>query len=390
MTFTVKQRRLLAAKLKHRHVKSRSSQGGSISYLEGWHVIAEANRIFGYDSWDRQTLYPRCIWSDRQASHTAVLYSTKVRITVRAGGEVITREGIGAGFGRAPSEEAAHEIALKSAETDATKRALATFGNSFGLALYDRDQVGVTRPTKKVSTNGPPLHLFVLCRHEGDQLSFQTPQAFADAAFVEIRKIERAEDLYAFARRNRETIVQLRSLGKGMEVLANAIRLVLVARANVLSQRPSLPPPRHQAQTHEKFADGELAFPKERRIRNKEHLQFVARQPCLICGRRPTHAHHVRFAQRRALGMKVSDEFTVPLCSVHHDALHRASDERRWWARQAIDPLKTAGQLWAVTLRGVPEQDDVSARQSEDAPPSSVSDGSTSGSEDSSKAHSAQ
>jgi recombination DNA repair RAD52 pathway protein len=100
MPFTDKQRRSLAAKLKHQHVKSRSSQGASISYLEGWHVIAEANRIFGYDSWDRQTLYPRCVWSDRQVGQTAALYSTKVRITVRAGGEVITREGIGAGGAR--------------------------------------------------------------------------------------------------------------------------------------------------------------------------------------------------------------------------------------------------------------------------------------------------
>ena len=68
MSFTDKQRRSLTAKLKYRHVKTRASQGNTLSYLEGWHVIAEANRIFGYDSWDRQTLYPRCVWSDRQAA----------------------------------------------------------------------------------------------------------------------------------------------------------------------------------------------------------------------------------------------------------------------------------------------------------------------------------
>src|SRR5262245_40094269 len=140
MTFTDKQRRSLSAKLSHRHVKTRQSQGATLSYLEGWHVIAEANRIFGHDGWDRQTLYPRCIWSQKQAGQTAVLYSTKVRIAVRAGGDLITREGIGIGFGRAPSEEASHEIAIKAAETDATKRALSTFGNPFGLALYDKDQ----------------------------------------------------------------------------------------------------------------------------------------------------------------------------------------------------------------------------------------------------------
>jgi DNA recombination protein Rad52 len=152
----------LAAKLKHRHVKTRSSQGGALSYLEGWHVIAEANRIFGHDSWDRQTLYPRCLWSDRQAGQTATLYSTKVRVTVRAGGEVVVREGIGAGFGRSSSEEAAHEIALKAAETDATKRALATFGNPFGLALYDKEQTGVTRPTQPAASPKPEPRLYVL------------------------------------------------------------------------------------------------------------------------------------------------------------------------------------------------------------------------------------
>ena len=94
---------------------------------------------------------------------------------------------------------------------------------------------------------------------------------------------------------------------------------------------------------------GALAFPKERRLRNKPHLKFVARQPCLICGRQPTHAHHVRFAQRRGLGQKVSDEFTVPLCSLHHDAVHRVGNERGWWVAQAIDPLKVAEQLWACS-----------------------------------------
>jgi hypothetical protein len=75
MPFNTKQRRSLAAKLKYRHVKTRSSQGATLSYLEGWHVIAEANRIFGYDCWDRRTLSPRCVWSERQAGQVAAFYS---------------------------------------------------------------------------------------------------------------------------------------------------------------------------------------------------------------------------------------------------------------------------------------------------------------------------
>ena len=132
MALTETQTKSLKAKLKRRHVKLRESCGASVSYVEGWHAIAEANRIFGFDSWDRQTLAPSCHWTHLQHGETLCFYSTKVRITVRAGETVTVREGIGTGFGRAPQPELAHDIALKAAETDATKRALATFGNPFG------------------------------------------------------------------------------------------------------------------------------------------------------------------------------------------------------------------------------------------------------------------
>ena len=145
MAFTDQQREALKAKLRYRHVRTRASNGTPISYVEGWHVIAEANRIFGYDCWDRQTLSPRCLWRETQRGETTCFYTAKVRITVRAGDATIVREGIGTGTGRSSAAETAHEIALKAAETDATKRALATFGNPFGLALYDKEQRGVTR-----------------------------------------------------------------------------------------------------------------------------------------------------------------------------------------------------------------------------------------------------
>jgi hypothetical protein len=76
------------------------------------------------------------------------------------------------------------------------------------------------------------------------------------------------------------------------------------------------------------------------------HLRFVARQPCLICGRAPSHAHHVRYAQSRGLGLKVSDEFTVPLCAIHHSENHSTGNERQWWEQHNIDPLAVAGALW--------------------------------------------
>jgi hypothetical protein len=92
-----------------------------------------------------------------------------------------------------------------------------------------------------------------------------------------------------------------------------------------------------------------LALPAPRRIRDREHVKSVAKQPCLVCGRRPADAHHLRFAQSRALSRKVSDEFTVPLCRGHHREVHRSGNEAAWWKKQAIDPTAAARALWLET-----------------------------------------
>jgi hypothetical protein len=94
-----------------------------------------------------------------------------------------------------------------------------------------------------------------------------------------------------------------------------------------------------------------LAISEPRRLRDKAHLRFVASQPCLVCGRSPADAHHLRFAQPRAMGLKVSDEFTVPLCRVHHRDNHSSGNEVAWWERRAIDPLATSRMLWVSTRR---------------------------------------
>jgi hypothetical protein len=85
------------------------------------------------------------------------------------------------------------------------------------------------------------------------------------------------------------------------------------------------------------------------RLRDKEHRKFVSRQPCLVCGRTPSDPHHLRFVQPYALGRRVSDEFTVPLCRVHHRDLHRQGDEAAWWGKLSIDPVALALQLWQHT-----------------------------------------
>jgi ERF superfamily len=91
---------------------------------------------------------------------------------------------------------------------------------------------------------------------------------------------------------------------------------------------------------------------KPRRSRNKEHLRFITIQPCTICGRQPCEAHHIRYAQPRALGRRVSDEFTVPLCRLHHRELQGQGDERAWWTKSNIDPLPIALRFWQHT-RGI-------------------------------------
>ena len=92
-----------------------------------------------------------------------------------------------------------------------------------------------------------------------------------------------------------------------------------------------------------------LTHPEPRRIRDRDHVRFVAQQICLICGRQPCDAHHLRFAQNRALGRRVSDEFTVPLCRGHHRELHDHGDEAAWWDKAGIDPSVNARALWLKT-----------------------------------------
>jgi ERF superfamily len=92
-----------------------------------------------------------------------------------------------------------------------------------------------------------------------------------------------------------------------------------------------------------------LTVAAPRRYRNRDHLRFVMQQPCLLCGRKPSDAHHIRFVQPRALGRKASDEFAVPLCRSHHRAVHRAGDEKAWWTQAGIDPIKVARKLWKST-----------------------------------------
>ncbi len=157
--FSAEQIAALSAPLDRAKVQTRSQAGRSLSYMEGWQAIAEANRIFGFDGWQRETIAVTCV-AERErtlgSSNRAgwgVTYTARVRIRV---GEVI-REGSGAGHGIDADLGQAHESAIKEAETDAMKRALMTFGNPFGLALYDKQQREVTSSTARMLVRHAPM-----------------------------------------------------------------------------------------------------------------------------------------------------------------------------------------------------------------------------------------
>ena len=141
--FTAEQTASLAGPLDRSHVKTRNQSGRSLSYIEGWHAIAEANRIFGFDAWSSETVDIRCVSEGPRKMSSGegfgVSYIARVRITIGT----LVREGVGSGHGIDRDLGLAHESAIKEAETDARKRALMTFGNPFGLALYDKVQANV-------------------------------------------------------------------------------------------------------------------------------------------------------------------------------------------------------------------------------------------------------
>ena len=303
MGFSAKQVHALRRNLDGRQVCTRTAHGRELSYIEGWFAISQANRIFGFDGWSRETVESRCVLARENRGTFTAVYIAKVRITVHADGSTIVREGHGSSEGRGTSPGDVHDIALKAAETDATKRAFATFGKPFGLELYRQSR---TQETNLKSPIIPPTRLGF---HPDDTTPIPRPSRYH--GYREDPKIEtgrRSQDATPLA--------------------------------------PALPDPG-------KIDKSALALPEPKRRRDKSHLRFVASQPCLVCGRHPSDPHHLRFAQPRALGLKVSDEFTVPLCRGHHRQLHQAGNEVAWWDQLKIDALRVARQFWERTHPGL-------------------------------------
>lgn len=223
------------------------------------------------------------------------------------------RESHGTGEGRGSSLGEAHDFGLKAAETDATKRALATFGKPFGLGLYG----GLTTPHRQKT----------LARNAADRpVEASAPLAPDDTTPVArpSRYYDRSGD--AVSRDRRHAARQ-----------PNGMRTNDTLSAPADGDLPEAAPG--------KIDKSVLTIGAPRRLRDKGRLRFVVSHLCLICGRQPADAHHTQFAQPRAIGLKVSDEFTVPLCRLNHRELHQACNEKARWERRNFRPLATAEQL---------------------------------------------
>ncbi len=331
MGFSDKQLRALKRNPDGRYIRVRELDGRELSYLEGWYAVSTANRIFGFDGWSRETVESRCVLARENRGAFLAVYIAKVRITVTANGNTVVREGHGTAEGRGNSPGEAHDTALKAAETDATKRALVTFGKPFGLELYRSG--AKHRPAVQGANTSPAAPAPFVAPEQAPPLASSDARLLPDAK-------PHPDDLTPIPRPStyfgRERYHQVRE--PAGELVKQA------AQEPTEAEKTASSPPQPN-----RIDKSVLAIPEPKRLRDKAHLKHVASQPCLICGRQPADPHHLRFAQPRAIGMKVSDEFTVPLCRSHHRNLHQSSNEPRWWENFRIEPLPVARKLWEAT-----------------------------------------
>jgi len=178
-----------------------------------------------------------------------------------------------------------------------------------------------------------------------------TSAALCEQLTAELKNISSAEEAATWAHRVMATKNTLTAVDAECVEQAFYARLAIVAGPPIEEAEPAVPrPTRSKKRSRSAAVDKSvLALPVPRRIRDRDHVKLVAAQPCLVCGRRPADAHHLRFTQSPALGRKVSDEFTVPLCRGHHREVHRSGDEATWWGKIGIDAAAAARVFWLKT-----------------------------------------
>ena len=217
----------------------------------------------------------------------------------------------------------------------------------------------------------PPNGSIHKSRQPKPVLATEPSAALRDQLIGEINELKDSDDIALWAHRrlpakNTLTADDARAVETACQVVLSALNLgadelekFSDGPTEPISPANAAPPTTVATNPEDQNAESMVApLRKSMRRRNKAHLAFVAAQPCLVCRRSPCDAHHLKFAQPRALGRKVSDEFTVPLCRDHHHELHRHSNEMAWWANLQIAPIETATELWAATLlQGDPASD---------------------------------
>lgn len=304
-----------------------------------WKAVAAANRIFGAAGWSRETLELRNPANQSRDGAFTSAYVAKVRISIPLEDGSCTRESHGCGEGRGATAYEAHDRGLKAAELDATFRALASLGPALGLDGFLNGAPAAEpkerkEPTERKEPKEPDGN-----RETGANVEDPDEPAGGAAedepggadGFPGDRPIP-SETRSAFA-----------SSGRAASNGANPGGPVLDADNPDVAEESEV----DGIEAGEPDSDSHVLLPKTRRLRSPHHLAHVRGQPCLVCGRNPTDAHHLRFVQPRAMAKKVSDEFTVPLCRRHHDLLHRDPHEQAWWDAYKIDPLAIAAELWA-------------------------------------------
>jgi hypothetical protein len=200
----------------------------------------------------------------------------------------------------------------------------------------------------------PPARQTRTERPKPANLPAEASACLRDRVISELEQLKEAEGLAVWAQRALLLKNQLSVAD------AQAVEAAFEARVNQLDEAAPLSAPKIHEVREENghILGGQRPAPgpqqvtvigKPVRERDRDHLKFVASQGCLVCGRTPSDAHHIKFAEQRAIGRKVSDRFTVPICRLHHRDLHRRGDERAWWQSQGLDPLGFAATLWART-----------------------------------------
>jgi hypothetical protein len=178
--------------------------------------------------------------------------------------------------------------------------------------------------------------------------------ALREQLTAELKDIGSADEAVTWAHhvmgaKNRLTVSDAEHVERAFQERLVSITNQAAAPSTLNVERPLRHPGRKDRRRRSAIDKSLLRLPTPRRIRDREHVKSVAKQPCLVCGRRPADAHHLRFAQSLALGRKVSDEFTVPLCRGHHREVHRCGDEAGWWNKTGIDATAAARVLWLNT-----------------------------------------